>query len=95
MNRTVLGITALVFFPAVVLAVLAFRVADQDHASRIRALEEDLELDEEPESIDDVGSVLRDETEPEEGFQIEGEDSLDDDEDDDSVDLDDEEIDED
>ena len=36
-------------------------------------LEEDLEYDEEDESIDDIGSVLSAQTEPEEGFQIEGE----------------------
>jgi hypothetical protein len=65
-------------------------------------LEEDLEFDEEPESLEDVGSVLRDETRPEEGFQIEGEDDLgsdDDDDDDDGddvdVDLEDEDVDED
>ena len=47
------------------------------------ALEEDLELDEEPESFDDVGSVLPAQTQPEEGFQIEGEGAPDDDDDDD------------
>jgi hypothetical protein len=36
-------------------------------------LEEDLEFDDEDESIDDIGSVLSAQTEPEEGFQIEGE----------------------
>jgi hypothetical protein len=36
-------------------------------------LEEDLEFDEEPESLEDVGSVLPAQTQPEEGFQIEGE----------------------
>jgi hypothetical protein len=36
-------------------------------------LEEDLEYDEEDESIEDIGSVLSAQTEPEEGFQIEGE----------------------
>ena len=36
-------------------------------------LEEDLEFDEEPESLGDVGSVLPAQTQPEEGFQIEGE----------------------
>ncbi|MEA2026014.1 MAG: hypothetical protein U9O18_04925 [Chloroflexota bacterium] len=36
-------------------------------------LEEDLEFDEEPESLDDIGSVLPAQTQPEEGFQIEGE----------------------
>ena len=61
-------------------------------------LEEDLEFDEEDESIDDIGSVLTAQTEPEEGFQIEGEvppdaDVLDDD--DDELDDDDEEPEED
>jgi hypothetical protein len=37
------------------------------------ALEEELEFDEEPESLEDVGSVLPAQTLPEEGFQIEGE----------------------
>ena len=36
-------------------------------------LEEELEFDEEDESIEDIGSVLSVQTEPEEGFQIEGE----------------------
>jgi tetratricopeptide (TPR) repeat protein len=36
-------------------------------------LEEELEFDEEDESIEDIGSVLSAQTEPEEGFQIEGE----------------------
>ena len=36
-------------------------------------LEEDLEFDEEAESIEDIGSVLPAQTQPEEGFQIEGE----------------------
>jgi len=50
-------------------------------------LEEDLEFDEEDESIDDIGAVLSAQTVPEEGFQIEGEmppdaDTLDDDDDD-------------
>jgi hypothetical protein len=36
-------------------------------------LEEDLEFDEEPESLSDVGSVLPAQTHAEEGFQIEGE----------------------
>lgn len=36
-------------------------------------LEDDLEFDEEPESLEDVGSVLPAQTQPEEGFQIEGE----------------------
>jgi hypothetical protein len=52
-------------------------------------LEEELELDEEPESLEDVGSVLRDETHAEEGFQIEGEGAPDDDDDEgDEEDLD-------
>jgi tetratricopeptide (TPR) repeat protein len=46
-------------------------------------LEEDLELDEEPESLEDVGSVLPAQTQPEEGFQIEGEGAPDEDEDED------------
>jgi len=60
-------------------------------------LEEELELDEEPESLEDVGSVLRDETQAEEGFQIEGDGATDDDSDDDDegIDIDDEELDED
>ena len=51
-------------------------------------LEEDLEFDEEPESLEDVGSVLPAQTQPEEGFQIEGEGSpaADDDDDDDDDD---------
>jgi tetratricopeptide (TPR) repeat protein len=54
-------------------------------------LEEELELDEEPESLEDVGSVLRDETHPEEGFQIEGEGAPDDDEgDEEDLDVDEE-----
>ncbi len=36
-------------------------------------LEEDLEFDDEPESLEDIGSVLPAQTQPEEGFQIEGE----------------------
>jgi tetratricopeptide (TPR) repeat protein len=36
-------------------------------------LEEELEYDEEDESIEDIGAVLSAQTEPEEGFQIEGE----------------------
>jgi tetratricopeptide (TPR) repeat protein len=47
-------------------------------------LEDELEFDEEDESIEDIGSVLSAQTEPEEGFQIEGEgqpDVLDDDDD--------------
>ncbi len=36
-------------------------------------LEDDLEYDEEDESIEDIGAVLSAQTEPEEGFQIEGE----------------------
>lgn len=51
------------------------------------ALEEDLEFDEEPESLDDVGSVLPEQTQPEEGFQIEGEGDPDDDSDDDDEDF--------
>ncbi len=67
-------------------------------------LEEDLEFDDEDESIDDIGSVLSAQTEPEEGFQIEGEvppdadvldDDDDDDDDDDELDEDDEEPEED
>jgi tetratricopeptide (TPR) repeat protein len=55
------------------------------------ALEEDLEFDEEPESLEDVGAVLRDETQAEEGFQIEGEGAPDDDtEGDDEIDIEDE-----
>lgn len=46
-------------------------------------LEEELEFDEEPESLDDVGSVLSAQTRPEEGFQIEGEESADDDDEED------------
>ncbi len=55
-------------------------------------LEEELELDEEPESFEDIGSVLPAETQAEEGFQIEGEGLLasDDDDDDDDVDIDEE-----
>jgi tetratricopeptide (TPR) repeat protein len=53
-------------------------------------LEEDLELDEEPDSLEDVDSVLPAEEHAEEGFQIEGEETDDeDDEDDDLVDDDD------
>ena len=37
------------------------------------ALEEELEFDEDPESLEDVGSLLSAQTHPEEGFQIEGE----------------------
>jgi len=50
-------------------------------------LEEDLEFDEEPESLGDVGSVLPAQTQPEEGFQIEGEGvaAADDDDGDDAV----------
>jgi hypothetical protein len=36
-------------------------------------LEDDLEFDEEDETIDDIGSVLSAQAEAEEGFQIEGE----------------------
>jgi tetratricopeptide (TPR) repeat protein len=50
-------------------------------------LEEDLEFDEEPESLDDVGSVLPAQTQAEEGFQIEGEDSPDGDDDEDGDDF--------
>ncbi len=62
-------------------------------------LEEDLEFDEEDESIEDIGAVLSAQTEPEEGFQIEGEvppdaDVLGDD-DDDELDEDDEDLEED
>jgi tetratricopeptide (TPR) repeat protein len=54
------------------------------------ALEEDLEFDEEPESLDDVGSVLPEQTHAEEGFQIEGEgDPDEDDVDDEDLDIDD------
>jgi tetratricopeptide (TPR) repeat protein len=45
-------------------------------------LEEDLELDEEPESLEDVDSVLPAEEHAEEGFQIEGEETDDDDDED-------------
>ena len=49
-------------------------------------LEEDLEFDEEPESLEDVGSVLPAQMKPEEGFQIEGEEApANDDDGDDSV----------
>ena len=59
------------------------------------ALEEDLELDEEPESLEDVGSVLPAQTQAEEGFQIEGEGTPDaDDDDDDSMDISEEEAEE-
>jgi signal transduction histidine kinase len=51
MNRTILTIGALVFVPALVLAVLALRVADQDYTARIRSLEEDLEAE--------AGTVVR------------------------------------
>ncbi len=51
-------------------------------------LEEDLEFDDEPESLEDVGSVLPAQAQAEEGFQIEGEDSLDDDDVDDDDDDD-------
>ena len=37
------------------------------------ALEDELEFDVEPESLEDVGSVLPAQTHAEEGFQIEGE----------------------
>ena len=51
------------------------------------ALEEELEFDEEPESLEDVGSVLPAQTLPEEGFQIEGEGEPDSDDSDDSDDA--------
>jgi tetratricopeptide (TPR) repeat protein len=61
-------------------------------------LEEDLEFDEEDETIEDIGAVLSAQVEVEEGFQIEGEvppDTVDlDDEDDEALDEDDEELDE-
>ncbi len=50
-------------------------------------LEEDLEFDDEPESFDDIGSVLPPETHAEEGFQIDGEGDLDVDDDDDGDDI--------
>ncbi len=49
------------------------------------ALEEELEFDEEPESLEDVGSVLPAQTQPEEGFQIEGEGEPDSDDADDDI----------
>jgi len=54
------------------------------------ALEDELEFDEEPESLEDVGSVLPAQVLPEEGFQIEGEGEpdSDDDNDDDSISTD-------
>ncbi len=52
-------------------------------------LEEDLEFDDEPESFDDIGSVLPAQTHAEEGFQIEGEGDPDDDENEDIDDVDD------
>jgi len=62
-------------------------------------LEEDLEFDDEDESIEDIGAVLPAQTEAEEGFQIEGEieadvDDLDadDDEDEDEVEAEEEEL---
>ena len=58
------------------------------------ALEEELELDMEPESLEDVGSVLPAQTQPEEGFQIEGEGAPDADDDaGDEVGVNDEEVD--
>ena len=45
-------------------------------------LEEDLELDEEDEAIEDIESVLPDQSDSEEGFQIDGDEDDDDDEDD-------------
>ncbi len=59
------------------------------------ALEEDLEFDEEPESLEDVGSVLPESDQPEDGFQIEGEEADDDDVDEDIELGDDEDLDED
>ena len=52
------------------------------------ALEEDLEFDEEPESLEDVGSVLPAQTHAEEGFQIEGEGEPDADDADDDLSMD-------
>ncbi len=48
-------------------------------------LEDELEFDDEPDSFDDIGSILPVETHAEEGFQIEGEDEPDVDEDDESL----------
>ncbi len=56
------------------------------------ALEEELEFDEEPESLEDVGSVLPAQTHAEEGFQIEGEGDPDDDDPDDGTDDDDDDL---
>ncbi len=52
------------------------------------ALEEELEFDEEPESLEDVGSVLPEQTHAEEGFQIEGEGDPDSDDESDDTDDD-------
>jgi hypothetical protein len=48
-------------------------------------LEDELEFDDEPDSFDDIGSILPVETHAEEGFQIEGEDEPDVDDDDESL----------
>ncbi len=48
-------------------------------------IEDDLEFDDEPDSFDDIGSILPVETHAEEGFQIEGEGEPDDDEDDEDL----------
>ncbi len=48
-------------------------------------LEDELEFDDEPDTFDDIGSILPVETHAEEGFQIEGEDEPDVDEDDESL----------
>jgi hypothetical protein len=48
-------------------------------------LEDELEFDDEPDSFDDIGSILPVETHAEEGFQIEGEDEPDVDEDDEGL----------
>jgi hypothetical protein len=59
-------------------------------------LEEDLEFDEEDDSIEDIGSVLSAQSEPEEGFQIEGDvppEAADLDDDDDEIDEQDEDLD--
>jgi hypothetical protein len=44
-------------------------------------LEEELEYDEEPESLEDIDAVLQAETGPEDGFQVEGDEEDSDDED--------------
>jgi hypothetical protein len=59
-------------------------------------LEEDLEFDEEDDSIEDIGSVLSAQSEPEEGFQIEGDvppEAADLDDDDEEIDEPDEDLD--